>query len=269
MNLPEWKLYALEIDDAGRKIGEHFQQQGCLIERVNPGQGIEGIAGFIPDMQKPISKEIVKKAIAGCIQADSRVLALYGHGGYHFFTYGLAMLANRLGRDFGYIHIDHHHDTWYFNWDELKCGAFVRQICQDTRVYGFRRNIFYIANDKVEASGFFGAGMAGTALLRNNSLDFALNEKMPEDVYVTIDLDVMDRREVRTAFDRGDLKLDELKAVLGNLKQKKRIIGADICGFAETNQPCADPSYYAGKDIPSFGQSMKVYKGLADIIMEH
>ncbi|MBU2638618.1 MAG: arginase family protein [Nanoarchaeota archaeon] len=271
MDLPEWKLYALEMDDAGRKIGEFFQQQGFPIERVNPAEGIEGIAGFVPDFKKNIDKKVVEKGIADCIKTDSRVLALYGHGSYHFFTYGLAMLANRLiSNDFGYIHIDNHHDTWFDNWDRITCGAFVQQICQDTHVYGFRRNILYIGDDTVEEKPkFFGAGMFGTGLLRNNNLDIMLHEKMPDDVYLTIDLDVMHREEVRTAFERGDLRLDELKTILRNIKQKKRIISADICGFAETTKPYADPDYLAGRDISSFEQSMKVYKELSDIIMEN
>lgn len=268
IDLPEWKLYSLEMDDAGRKIGEFFEKEGYPIERANPGEGIADIEQFIPDCKRIIHKQAIEEAVAGCIKSDSRVMALYGHGGYHFFTYGLAMLANRLSDEFGYIHIDRHHDSWFDSNEQLSCGAFVRQILAYTHVHGYERNMLYIGANNVEAGGFSRAGMLGIHALRENSFEFEFHEKMPEYVYVTIDLDVMHREEVRTAFEREDLRLDEIKAILNRIKQKKRIISADVLGFTETNAPYTNMPYIFGQGIPSFEKSMGVYKEIADIIME-
>ncbi|MDI6737302.1 MAG: arginase family protein [Nanoarchaeota archaeon] len=267
IDLPEWKLYSLEMDKGGEEIGEHFESQGYPIERVNPGEKIEGIERFIPNVYQSIDKGIVAKAVEDSVKTNSRVLALYGHGGYHFFTYGLAMLANRLSDEFGYIHIDYHHDTWFDSHNLISCGAFVRQICWDTNVQGYARNMLYIGNDVVGCSGFSGAGEVGIPCLRENQLELEFHEKMPQEVYVTIDLDVMHSEEVRTAFERESLRLNELKDILRKIKQKKRIISADICGFTETNKPYTNRAYILEQGVPAFKQSMMVYRTLTDIIM--
>lgn len=269
IKLPEWKLYSLEMDGAGEKIGGHFKSQGYDLIRVNPGGVIPEIEYFIPKVKKHADTGLTAKAISDCINTDSRVLALYGHGGYHFFTYGLLRRAGGLVDDMGYIHIDHHHDSWFVDYKTLSCGAFVKQIYFDTRVCDSKGGLLYLGNDGGASKGIWlQNALFGEELTEGINLEKRLELMKVPDVYVTIDLDVMHKEEVRTAFERGNLRLNELNSILKKIKQQKRIISADICGFAETDLPYADPEYLVGKGIPSFEQSMKVYKTLADTIME-
>lgn len=260
----DWKLYSLEMDEGGEDIGAFFEREKYPIKRVNPGKRLEDIEGFIPDFQKTVDKELVVKAVAECIKTDSKVLALYGHGGYHFFTYGLAMLANRLSDEFGYIHIDRHHDSWFYNWEKITCGGFVRQIFLDTHVYGSRRRMIYIGNDGGTTAGSY----LGNVIMDNNAeeLKKTLEAMRVDDVYVTIDLDVMPSDDILTAFERGKLRTVEIKNILKTIKRQKRIISADIVGFTESTLP-----YIRDRSeiLPSFEQSMSVYKELAEIIMEN
>ncbi|MFA5888276.1 MAG: arginase family protein [Candidatus Nanoarchaeia archaeon] len=259
----DWKLYSLEMDEGGMDIGAFFEREKYPIHRVNPGKRLKEIEGFIADFQKTADKEIVAKAVAECIKTDSRVLALYGHGGYHFFTYGLAMLANKLSDEFGYIHIDRHHDSWFYNWEKITCGGFVRQINLDTHVYGSSRRMIYIGNDGGATANIF----LGNVIRDNiaEELEKTLKVMRVDDVYVTVDLDVMPSDDVMTAFERGKLRKDDIKAILKTIRQQKRIISADIVGFTESTLP-----YIRDRSeiLPSFEQSMSVYKELADIIME-
>lgn len=267
--LPAWKLYSLEMDEAGKKIGEHFKSQGYDLIRVNPGKVIHDIEYFIPIVKKHVDARLTAKAISDCINTDSRVLALYGHGGYHFFTYGLLKHAGGLVDDMGYIHIDHHHDSWFIDYKTLSCGAFVKQIYYDTHVCDSKGRLLYLGNDGGASKDIWlQNALFGGELTEGSNLEKRLESMKVHDVYVTIDLDVMRKGEVRTAFERGNLRLNELKSILKKIKQQKRIISADICGFTETNLPYADPEYLVGNGIPSFEQSMKVYKTLADTIME-
>lgn len=265
----DWKLYSLEMDDGGRKIGEYFQSKGYGISRINPGKEIAGIENFIPDFEKHADAELTAKAISDCINTDSRVLALYGHGGYHFFTYGLVRRAGGLVDGMGYIHIDRHHDSWFVDYKTLRCGAFVKQIYQNTRVCDIKGGILYLGSDGGAKNGiWFLDTLQGSKLTEGVNLEKRLESMKIPDVYVTIDLDVMHEEEVRTAFERGGLKVAELKSVLRKIKRQKRIISADICGFTETNLPYANRAYLVGREIPSFEQSMEVYRELADIIIE-
>jgi arginase family enzyme len=270
----DWKLYSIEMDEGGMEIGEHFQNQGCNITRVNPLEGICKIGEFVPDHRKSMNKDSVAKTISNCIKTDSKVLALYGHGGYHFFTYGLAMLANRLSDEFGYIHIDHHDDSWFINWDEITCASFVQQICNDTHIYGSCSRMLYIGNDGGARHGAYrGNAIRYDEIMGVSLVEEALDKLKVNDVYVSIDLDVMDLKEVRTAFDRGNMKAEKLYTIVEQIKQRKNIISADIVGYTTSNQP---RSAYDGKsdgfedvrdeEEPSFEKSMKVYETIARII---
>lgn len=54
------------------------------------------------------------------------------------------------------------------------------------------------------------------------------------DVYLSIDKDVLDPRDVSTDWEQGQLRLDELLAGIRDIASAARIIGADVCG---------DPAY--------------------------
>ena len=54
--------------------------------------------------------------------------------------------------------------------------------------------------------------------------------KEADNVYISIDKDVLSRDYARTDWDQGNMTLDELFASIKDISLKYRIIGADICG---------------------------------------
>lgn len=106
----------------------------------------------------------------------------------------------------------------------------------------------------------------GWSLTDMESLQEKLEAMRADNVYVSIDLDVMHRDEVKTAFERGSLRLEELENILRQIKKQKRIISADIVGYTESYKPY---SIYNAQNYaePPFEQSMHVYQNLAELIV--
>src|SRR5699024_313198 len=49
-------------------------------------------------------------------------------------------------------------------------------------------------------------------------------------LYISIDKDVLRKEEARTNWDQGELALDQLLKLLELIFEKRKVIGADICG---------------------------------------
>lgn len=283
--LPEWKLYALELDSSGRQIGEFFESQGYPVNRVNPIEGRESL--LLDFCTLP---ETIEEMIAEAVPVKGKVLALSSHGHYHHLTYGLCKRADKLSREYGYIHIDRHNDLFGMglerNSPNIHCGRFVKKLCENTNVgkTKLRPDVFFIGCYVPLAEGIFylpALQYAFTGVIGGAISDMFCSfdrhlDRLPEDVYVTVDLDVLAPPEVRTAWDRGSMKAEKLYQIIRKIKSRKSIISADIVGYTTSNMPMS--MYDGDKDFlfedvrdepePPFAKSMKVYKTLADIIME-
>lgn len=276
------KLYSLELDNDGKDIGAYFQSRGYDIERVKP---IEGRESLLLNFYLPAKS--IEDMIADSVDSKEKVLALSSHGNYHHLTYGLCKRTDRLSKRYGYIHIDHHNDLFGdgsdLDTEDIHCGKFVRKLCHDANVgkTGLRRDLLFIGT-KVMLPYYMLTQYAGEFLFTGfmggivSDLFCSLErnlERLPDDVYLTVDLDVLAPNEVRTAFDRGNMKAEKLYTIVEQIKQRKNIISADIVGYTTSNQP---RSAYDGKsdgfedvrdeEEPSFEKSMKVYETIARII---
>ncbi|HII14866.1 MAG TPA: arginase family protein [Nanoarchaeota archaeon] len=249
--LPEWKLYSLEMDDGGKEIGEHFQSQGYGITRVNPVDGAENF---------PLTKRWAVRAIADAITTEKRVLALYGHGLYHFMTYGLAKLADRLSDDYCYIHIDQHTDFCDYS-DQISCGNFTGQISTDTNARHNANNVIYIGY----TSSLHIAGVTADMI---RSRDTALLGEMlnlsAKRAYISIDLDVLHPSQAKTVYplERGAIMRDGLFEVLERIVACKTIISADIVGYDGEKEVTATKQ--ASRET-----TLKLYEDLAKMLMRN
>ncbi len=63
----------------------------------------------------------------------------------------------------------------------------------------------------------------------------ALERTPTEDVYVTVDLDVLHGAYVTTDWDNGEMSLDELLDSINQVREKKNIIGLDVNGTDGTD----------------------------------
>lgn len=212
----EWRIASLEMDASGRELGEHFQNFLGM-----------GISRFCLSNSLHVNSTIASEIKRRLGYADKKTLAVYSSGFFHHYTYGLCKLADKLSKEYFYIHFDHHSDYSTIHSDYLACGGFVGEILRDTNAQSaFFVGSLPLASNNTRANFIQKSGRGK----KIDSLDEVL-EKTPEDVYISFDLDVMADNEILTDFDRGTLKTDGLLNMISAIKQKKRIISADILGY--------------------------------------
>ncbi|MBI5355195.1 MAG: arginase family protein [Candidatus Aenigmarchaeota archaeon] len=227
----------LELDDYAAKVGEYFEKKSGKVARKNTDKW-QSILKSPSTLLPEDVKEIVRAEVP-----QGKNLVMYGHGSYHHFTYGLcAEIADKQSKEYAYVHIDNHHDTYHEHEGMFNCGSFVRRLLTETNV----KSVRYIGSappvDFVDFSidgtllkpGAIKSVSTGKVTESVKSLE-ALLEGTPDDVYLTIDLDVMPQRYVTTsagkAWGVGMMDPKTLMKTVDFIKEKKNIIGADILGY--------------------------------------
>ncbi len=172
----------------------------------------------------------------------NRILATIGHGGYHHLTYGLCKRADILSSNYCYVHFDHHCDSWRYEKQSkariINCANFVPYILEETHAssvlflgshpdLGIKDDDNYVLKNRHMS---LMENKAGHFNLK--TLEFIVNELGCDDVYISCDLDVMIEDEIITSYDRGSLRKNGLLEAISVIKEKKRIIGADIVGYS-------------------------------------
>ena len=223
MSLQE--LVSLELDRHAQCIGEYFEKKlKKKIRRIK----FEKMSRY--SIQKTGICRIVDEALG---DDNKRKLVVYGSGSCHQFTYGLCKYADRFSKNYAYIHFDHHHDSWdYINSSiSIKCSTFVPHILKDTNasatLYIGSDPKHYIVSDKLYLSIKENGLRKGWKF---EKLKWRL-AKLPEEVYLTFDLDVMLSSLISTTYDTGTLTLEELMKCISVIRDTKDIIGADVLGY--------------------------------------
>lgn len=246
-----WDIYSLEAEASGQLVGSFFEDKlNGQIKRVRDAyRGKE-------------NKRVLRKILSQKIKSKKKVLALCGTGSLHHYTYGLCMLANSRSRSYGYIHIDHHNDysSGIYENNTLSCGSFVKQVLEETNVSDARfigpigdiRLINYPQIRKPEQ-------------IKPKNLEELLR-RLPREVYLTIDLDVMDNEEISTDWDQGFLKRDELFGIVSMIRAKKEVIGADVHGLSTviaSQYRINSNDKYVKEAV---GKGLSLYEGIASIL---
>ncbi len=214
-----WELVSLELDYPAREIGKYFEKE-LKIKRVKCRKE------KIYDEKTTICR-IVNRALG---KSSKRKLVMYGSGFYHHFTYGLCRHADRVSEDYAYIHFDHHDDSRKLRHNRIDCGAFVKDILEDTNASA----VLYIGTNAPKNLPVPNKLSIAEYHLRRGKrfqkLEWKL-KNLPEEVYLSFDLDVMDKSIIGTVYDQGSLKTRELMKCISLIKRSKHIIGADVLGY--------------------------------------
>jgi arginase family enzyme len=204
-----------------------------VIQRSFFAQGSKGITPFAHhNINKVELVDLLEEAIPERYKESKEpTIVLYGNGAYHHYTYGLcSVLADRRSDAYAYIHLDQHHDMWNDTKEDLNCGRFTRSLLQDTHAQmvilcGIRKvdddckgkDILYVPHNINYPENF-------KSILRN----------VPDDVYVSIDLDVLTSKEMQTGWPDGLMPFETLEENIMQILGSKRVIGADILGWNKT-----------------------------------
>lgn len=257
-NLLNWNLLALLHDKASELIKDFIGKN----YEVYSGE-LEKEEGYFSPKNRIIDeiRDIAQKNNFG---GEKKILALAGEGGVHHYTYALCrVFADPKSDNYGYIHFDAHDDTGsVMDYFHLGCASFVHLFLEkNSRV----KKVFYVGCFKkpqkpVNAPKDFEENIK---VIEENKITrmsvkklMAPLKKMPEDVYVSMDLDVLRREEIYTKYGYGPMTLSKLINCLEIIKKEKNIIGADVLG------------YHWRETLEDKSKSLKTYKEIVDCLVD-
>ncbi len=264
--MSEWKLLVLEVDEPSKDLGDFFKR---VWEKETVVKRIRGDLWNRDQIQKEV------EAVVSDVRAD-RVLTVYGHGRYHHYTYGLCRaVADPRSRAYTYLHIDHHPDDHDFQGNiDLACGGFVNTILKKSNATQARCIGADINCGKSfkEADAIYNLQYTGPIMTerKGNRKEIDVRQNInasitrllfdtPQDIYVSMDFDVMANEELKTDYSRGDLRLPELLECLDVLMKQRNLISADMLGYSSDELHGKSLAFYAivagriiGKDTKRF-----------------
>jgi arginase family enzyme len=164
-------------------------------------------------------------------------------GNYHYMS---RIFLDWLDQDCVLVVFDNHPDMQppAFG-DILSCGGWLLEAMRDnphivkTYVVGVDGSLLVNLPEQVEA---WRSGGRLVVLPQENFRDGTHNAMTPEchdryslpmngeNIYISIDKDVLSKACVNTNWDQGDMSLDELYSILGELFANNNVIGMDVCG---------------------------------------
>ncbi|MCR5558208.1 MAG: arginase family protein [Butyrivibrio sp.] len=181
--------------------------------------------------------------------SDEKVAA----GGVHFidsgnYHYMSALLTQLLKEPFSLVVLDHHPDMQppMFG-DILSCGGWVLKVLEENE---FVRDVHIIGADeklvalldpedasKVKFYDFENGGdEPGSGAVSFDVESF----KTDYPVYLSIDKDVLSRKEVVTNWDQGDMDCRQLFLLVKKLMAQGKLLGVDVCGECAPDQEDCD-----------------------------
>jgi hypothetical protein len=175
---------------------------------------------------------------------------LYGSGDFHYLT---ALRLRAIAESVVLVAFDNHPD-WDVRPPKWACGGWVNRALELPNVrlasiWGCNNfecwwpyQIF--GNRRAERTGILEVHpwaddrplkdrQRKGAILRDNwrgRFEKFAQGLVPENVYVTIDLDCLRMEEAVTNWESGRFAVTDLRWALGKLRESSRIVGGDICG---------------------------------------
>ncbi len=155
-------------------------------------------------------------------------ITFIGSGNYHYITY---LLLKELTKPFTLVLFDNHPDLESaYNLDKglLSCGSWVTHalkklpLLQQVVIIGPTTISQQHIHHHVSIFPFDGR--------HDYTLKSILSKILTQNVYISIDKDVLHTSEVKTNWDQGIMNLHTLIDYLEMIGKHKRIEGIDICG---------------------------------------
>lgn len=169
----------------------------------------------------------------------ARGITYIGNGNYHYVTYEF---LREIDQPFSLVLFDNHTDAKRSDnlLGLLTCGSWVAEAAASLPHLQQVVMVGVHADPSLECPELRSKLILLPDLNDPRQLLSALSV---DDVYISIDKDVLDRSEAVTNWDQGTMRLKQLIAALHSLVLSKNVIGIDVCG--ELRVPPADAWRYA------------------------
>lgn len=222
MEIDRCKITLLNFDDSLKmqKVLQTYPHQWIDCSRI------PGTNGFC-DRQ---SLRMIRKKLR---EAGTSTLTFIGNGNYHYVTY---LLLECIQIPFSLVLFDHHSDM-NERGPLLSCGSWVTHAMLDLPslqkvvILGVNREdarkpqpfapkpVLMIHEEKFIRTPLH--------LIVNAIHSFLKDE---EAIYISIDKDVLEEKEVQTNWDQGSMSLVQMLYILEKLAKRFSILGMDVCG---------------------------------------
>jgi arginase family enzyme len=217
-----------------------FTVKECLVKLYE-----NSLTSYLGDLYLT-DKKIVKEFFSNIpVPEGNKVIGVSGDGLNHILTYGLCTgIADRLNEPYAYLHLNHHSDSFDFARNFITCGGFVSSAVRDSNAQTLRFIGSKGLNELTDIDVDLNVGkLAGSRFILEkdlremgiaNAIQYLL-EGTPDNLYFSMDLDIMAPNEISTYFRRpypeGSLRRGELLTIIDIVNERNNIIGADICGY--------------------------------------
>ncbi|MDO5294382.1 MAG: arginase family protein [bacterium] len=158
-------------------------------------------------------------------------------GNYHYIS---KFWTDKIKHPFSLLVFDHHTDMQPSLFEHLlSCGSWVKEVL-DTNPFlnkvvliGAKQELIDQLDEQYKSRIIcFGE--------RELKKDQAWREfsqlHLNEPVYISLDKDILDKKEAVTNWDQGTVSVLQLEKYLGHILKEEQVIGIDICGEAATNE---------------------------------
>lgn len=160
---------------------------------------------------------------------NNRGVTFIGSGNYHYVSY---LLLEEINEPFTLVLFDHHHDLGIVHeqsFDLISCGSWV--LYSLNRFSNLKQVLILGVDELLHGRNY----LHRTQLITSSNLPYYSTNHLlsfipTENVYVSIDKDVLTVNDAETNWDHGNMKLEDLQKILVELFQHKTILGIDICG---------------------------------------
>ncbi|HJA93563.1 MAG TPA: arginase family protein [Candidatus Eisenbergiella merdipullorum] len=164
--------------------------------------------------------------------------------GLHFidsgnFHYVSKFWTDKIDRDFVLILFDHHTDLQRSRFgDILSCGSWVRDVL-DHNLYAkmavligtdaqYLREVEPTYRERI-------VGFTPDVLEAEKTWEYFSDTQLEGKygalpIYISIDKDVLSRKEEITDWDQGEMSMETMQAILRSLLCSHEVIGVDVCG---------------------------------------
>jgi arginase family enzyme len=169
----------------------------------------------------------------------ARGITFIGSGNYHYISYEF---LREIDHPFSLVLFDNHTDAKRSDnlWGLLTCGSWTAEAAAKLP------HLKQVVMVGVHADSLIDCPELSSKLVLLPDLEHPrqlLSALSADDVYISIDKDVLDRSDAVTNWDQGTMRLRQLTVTLHSLVLSKNVIGIDICG--ELRIPPADAWRYA------------------------
>jgi len=156
-----------------------------------------------------------------------RGITFIGSGNYHYVTY---LLLKEMKKPFTLVLFDNHPDLSQHKEDRLlSCGSWVSYALSNIPLL---KKVVIIGPTVHQASCILNPRITVFSFKEKQaySTTSILSAIPTENVYISIDKDVLNVNEVQTNWDQGVMTVDTLIHYLTAIIQFKNVEGVDICG---------------------------------------